>query len=256
MNTLAIDIGNTAIKYAIFANKGIMLVAGRINDWDKVIEIRDACRQWKPEHTIVASTVNLTLDNEEIVRSFTPGFMQLSSKTPIQIVNHYRTPETLGPDRLAAVIAAYSQTHGNTLVIDIGTAITYDFINEHGEYLGGNISPGMSLRFLSLKEHTSKLPLVDCEGERPRFGTDTETAIRCGVIDGMRHEIQGYISEFLLKYHNLSVFLTGGDQIYFDEEIKKRTFADKYLVLKGLNEILRYNIEYKTVINDEQINIQ
>ena len=187
---------------------------------------------------------------------FSPSYMVVNGKTSIQIANRYRTPQTLGADRLAAVVAAFSQTHSNTLVIDIGTAITYDFINDRGEYLGGNISPGMNLRFLSLNEHTSRLPLIESEGEHPQFGVDTETAIRCGVIDGMRHEIQGYISEFSLKYHNLSIFLTGGDQIYFDEEIKKRTFADKYLVLKGLNEILRYNIEQKTISNDEQIDIQ
>ena len=256
MNSLAIDIGNTAIKYAIFSDGGVILTTGRIDGWDKAEEIHDACKVWKPDYTVAATTVNLTIRQEEIIHMFSPSYMVVNGKTSIQIANRYRTPQTLGADRLAAVVAAFSQTHGNTLVIDIGTAITYDFINDRGEYLGGNISPGMNLRFLSLNEHTSRLPLIESEGEHPQFGVDTETAIRCGVIDGMRHEIQGYISEFSLKYHNLSIFLTGGDQIYFDEEIKKRTFADKYLVLKGLNEILRYNIEQKTISNDEQIDIQ
>ena len=240
MNILAIDIGNTNIKYAIFDDKGAMLFNGMIEGHDNLTDISDNIAVFTPSQTIVATTVELSAHEDEIIRKFSPDTTYFDYNTAIPVRNLYHTPETLGADRLAAVIAAYSQTHGDTLVIDIGTAVTYDFINAKGEYLGGNISPGVHLRFMALHEHTSRLPLVSQEGEIPQMGNTTQTAIRCGVLNGISYEIQGYISEFSLKYPNLYVFLTGGDQIYFDEEIKKRTFADKYLVLKGLNEIIRY----------------
>jgi type III pantothenate kinase len=146
-------------------------------------------------------------------------------------------------DRLAAAVGAYMQVKGNVLIIDMGTAITYDFVDSEGNYRGGNIAPGMQMRLKALHDYTARLPLVAAEGAHPHLGEDTETAIRCGVIDGIRYEIEGYLRQFFLKYHNLSVFFTGGDELYFEDEIKKRIFADKLLVLKGLNEILSYNLK-------------
>ena len=245
MNNLVIDIGNTALKYAIFGDDDSMLCNGRIENHADIQPIKNDCNIFHPDNAIVASTADLSEDVISSIMVLTPHTLTLDHNTPVPIENLYHTPQTLGTDRLAAAIAAYNQTHSNTLIIDIGTAITIDFVNADGQYLGGNISPGMHLRFETLHEHTAHLPLVSHEGAKPEFGVDTETAIRCGVINGINYEIQGYISEFSLKYHNLCIFLTGGDQIYFDEAIKNRIFADKYLVLKGLNEIIKFNLHCK-----------
>jgi type III pantothenate kinase len=126
-------------------------------------------------------------------------------------------------------------------VIDAGTCITYDFIDGQGNYHGGNISPGMEMRFQALHAFTSKLPVVSAEGELPSFGQSTETAIRSGVIRGIEYEISGHIGQLEKKYSRLLVFLTGGNEFSFETNLKSSIFADVFLVLKGLNRILEYN---------------
>lgn len=172
------------------------------------------------------------------------GLEQLTYKTPVPLVNAYSTPETLGMDRLAAAVGAWSlQPDGDKLVIDAGTAITFDFITADGEYRGGNITPGIGLRFKALHEFTGALPMVDPKGERPLFGYDTQTAIRSGVINGVENEISGYISHLATQYPSLLVFLTGGDSEHFVLKGKCAIFAVQNLVMQGLACILRYNEE-------------
>lgn len=125
----------------------------------------------------------------------------------------------------------------------MGTAITYDLVTADGTYLGGNISPGINMRFKALNLLTGKLPLVDKEGERLPIGNTTETAIREGVLQGVDKEIEGYIGQYAQKYPDLLVFLTGGDTILLENRVKNRTFADNLLVIKGLNRILKLNNE-------------
>lgn len=172
----------------------------------------------------------------------------MSGTTPLPIQNKYSTPSTLGTDRLASVVGAYFHDSNKlcpALCIDCGTAITYDFITADGQYLGGNISPGVSMRLRSLHEFTSRLPLVDKDGEIPPIGNSTETAIRSGVITGVRHEIIGYIDTYKVKYPDLNVFFTGGDAINFVYPSKKCTFVDDFLVLKGLHIILEHILSIK-----------
>lgn len=240
MTSLAIDIGNTSIKYAIFDNQS-MIHHQRIMGHD-VDRLATEVETYHPTHAIVCATATLTEQHKTTLSNLTKHTVFLSHITPIPIRNRYKSPETLGMDRLAAAVGAYLQVKGNVLIIDMGTAITYDFVDSEGNYLGGNIAPGMQMRFQALHYYTARLPQVETEGAHPELGEDTETAIRCGVIDGIRYEIEGYLRQFFLKYHNLSVFFTGGDELYFEDEIKKRIFADKLLVLKGLNEILSYNL--------------
>ena len=238
MKNLTIDIGNSSVKYAVFED-GNMLFHDRISI-QRLKEIRQKVNPHQPEQCIVCSTADITLQKSTIC-NLCNKVVLLDHNTPIPIRNLYKSPRTLGMDRLAAVVGAFCKVHGNALVIDMGTAITYDFINAEGEYLGGNISAGLDMRLHALNEHTARLPLIDVEGPHPSIGTTTDTAIRCGAIDGIRFEIEGYIRKFSLKYTNLSVFLTGGDLIYFDKEIKKRIFADDFLVMEGLNNIITYN---------------
>jgi type III pantothenate kinase len=168
---------------------------------------------------------------------------------PIEI--RYTTPETLGQDRIAAVVGAAHRCPGqNLLIIDAGTAITYEVVESGGVYVGGNISPGLTTRFRSLHEFTSKLPLleVDSENEKeekeiPLIGTSTETAIRAGVVRGLVYEIDGYIESIRSLYADVFVFLTGGHSKYLVDRLKNVTFASENLVLDGLNIILEYNAQ-------------
>ena len=195
---------------------------------------------------IVGSVRDLTVSEAEALSRQKFPILRFSPDTPVPITNRYRTPETLGRDRLAAVIGASSLKPGkDLLIIDAGTCITYEVIDARGNYWGGNIAPGMQMRLRSLHEFTARLPLVEAEGEVPGMGYDTETAIRSGVLRGMKYEIEGYIKSMRSKFPHLQVFLTGGNRINFDEDIKNLVFTDKYIVPRGLNKILDYNEELR-----------
>ncbi len=163
-----------------------------------------------------------------------------SSRLPIGI--NYATPHTLGLDRIAAAVGAYTQHPGTpALIIDAGTCVTYDLLTAEGVFAGGNIAPGIELRLRAMHEHTGKLPQINAEGEIPEMGFSTETAMRAGTIRGIVHEIEGYIAQLKEDYPELFVFLTGGDALKLEAKIKSRIFVDPNLVLTGLNRILHEN---------------
>jgi type III pantothenate kinase len=162
--------------------------------------------------------------------------------TPIPVINAYQTPQTLGLDRLAGVIGAHNIFPGsNVLVIDAGTAVTFDLINSEAQFLGGNISPGLDTRFRALHQFTGKLPLVEKSGIFSLVGKSTEEAIRNGVQNGLLFEIDGYIDRLRAEYFDCKVILTGGDAIFFEKKLKNTIFAEPNLVAIGLNRILNYN---------------
>ncbi len=212
-------------------------------------------QQAMPTEEVKQKHQNKALEIEGIVVSSTIGYpdqlretlnqdnvIYLDSQTSIPIVNAYHTPATLGPDRLAAAIGAHAKCPDtDILVIDMGTAITYDYVSRDGTYLGGNIAPGIDMRFKALHDYTAKLPLVSKDGELSYIGTTTETAIRAGVILGVKYEIEGYIREFMSKSGNVSVFLTGGSALHFEDSIKRCIFADEFLVHEGLYAIYQHN---------------
>lgn len=240
---LIIDQGNTSAKIALFNNGQNLCLLQRVEsvsstDLNKILDA------YGIESAIFSSTKELDkniiyqLNSKEFKTIF------LSSQTSIPITNCYRTPHTLGNDRLAAVVGvSYLKPFTNALVIDAGTAITYDFINARGEYLGGNISPGVETRFTSLYLLTDKLPKIDKEGESALLGCDTHTAIRSGVVNGVIHEIEGTIEQIRNQYKDVSVFLTGGDSFFLANKLKSIIFAEPNLVLIGLNRILEYNVK-------------
>ena len=178
----------------------------------------------------------------------------LSTSTPLPIHNGYQSPETIGGDRIAAACAAHflALEHNNghpawAAVIDAGTAITYDLVDDTGTYLGGNISPGLRLRLLALHEHTAHLPLLnpaDEEIERALngIGHTTTEAILCGVVQGIKHEMEGFIRHARALYPDLFVFLTGGNRFRLADTLKSRIFATDFLVLNGLELILRHSL--------------
>lgn len=237
---LVIDIGNTAAKMAVF--EGGILVETFHGNNHSLTDLPEIAKKYPLQKGIIASTITLTDDIHAQLNAMGIRMLHVNSETPIPITNLYKTPQTLGMDRLAAIIGGNElKPQTDLLVIDAGTCITYDFLNAKGEYFGGNISPGINMRLKALHKFTDKLPLVAPDGETPVWGNTTETAIRAGVINGIALEIEGYIRQVKEKYSSLAVFLTGGDGFAFDLNKRNDILADKFLVLKGLNRILDYN---------------
>nr|WP_302831869.1 type III pantothenate kinase [uncultured Bacteroides sp.] len=237
---LIIDIGNTVAKIAAFDGNTMQEVIYGSNQ--TLEELPAFCRKYTFDRAIVATVIDLGKQALVQLASLSAPLLWLDEKTPLPVENLYETPQTLGYDRMAAVVGANEQFPGkNILVIDAGTCITYEFIDAAGRYHGGNISPGMQMRFRALHRFTGRLPLVSAEGRRVPMGKDTDTAIREGVLRGIEHEISGYIMAMKHKYAEVLVFLTGGDDFSFDTNLKSIIFADRFLVLKGLNRILNYN---------------
>jgi len=239
---LCIDQGNSSTKVGVFNQTELVetFVFEKIEKAD-VLALID---RFSIDRCIISS---VTSDNEvfiDLLETHFVDFIELSHKTAIPIENRYATPETLGKDRLAVVIgASFLKQNTDILVVDAGTAITYDFIDAQNIYHGGNIAPGLNLRLRALHEFTHKLPLVEIKRESPLLGNSTDSAILSGAIYGIVFEIDGYINILKIKYPQLSVFLTGGSTFYFDTKLKNAIFAERNLVLIGLNRILQYNVQ-------------
>jgi len=240
---LTIDIGNTNIKIALFEDDKIIMT--RIYEEFTIKELNDLNNIYKFRNVILSSVIiNDFLINDLQLNLY--NFVELTCKTPLPIKNLYKSPETIGNDRLAAVAGANKIFPNNTvLVIDTGTAITYDIITNNAEYTGGNISPGLTMRFQALNAFTDKLPLLNKREKFYNFSTTTEDAIVSGVQKGIIYEIEGYIKEAGAQHKNLEVILTGGDAKFFDKMLKKRIFVEPNLIFIGLNTILEHNVRNK-----------
>lgn len=167
--------------------------------------------------------------------------IRLTPATPLPIATVF--PESMGSDRIAAIVGAmYLKPGAPLLIADAGTCVTYEFIDDEGTYLGGNIAPGLRLRMLAMHEHTALLPLVEVKGEVPEIGYDTETAMRAGAVLGLKHEIEGYIRAYREQHPRLQVFLTGGDEFQFGPDIQPIIQANHHLVPIGLWRILSCNL--------------
>jgi len=237
---LIIDIGNTRTKIAIFENGKIIKYSAFENLTPDDLE--DISSGQEITHCIVSSVKDI----DRIILEYLSSrykLIILDAMTPLPVKNLYETPETLGKDRIAAAVAAGFLFPGSdTLVVDAGTAITYDLILGGKTYIGGGISPGLDMRFKALNAFTGKLPLVSDINPAPLTGSNTTDSIRSGVINGTVSEIEGIISMYRQKYPSLEVILTGGNHYFFDKQLKIKTFAAPNLVLEGLNIILEYNI--------------
>lgn len=246
---LIVDIGNTVAKIAVFEGQDML---EQVYDSNQTLSrLNEMYDRYKPEQAVVVSVIDLT-DDVRIALDGLPIFkLYVDHCTPLPIKNLYESPLTLGYDRIAAVVGAFDRfPHRNVLIIDSGTCITYEFINAAGEYRGGNISLGVSMRFKALHCFTAHLPLVQNVGRDLEFGVDTDTAIRAGVMQGLEYEMSGYIDAMKQKYPDLLVFLTGGKHFPFESKLKNSIFVDKFLVLRGLNRILN---DYKTFVRKDNI---
>ena len=240
---LIVDIGNSRIKSVVMDDDRVVAeyVSTAINAaWvvSLVAEHKGVSR------AIVSSTGGHGEEVAEALRSVVDYVLLFEpSKTPVPIGNTYATPQTLGADRLAAAVGGVELfPDSDLLIIDFGTAITIDYV-ESGVFLGGNISPGMTTRFRALADYTAKLPLCQATEAQLSYGTTTREAIEQGVMQGITHEIEGYIEAFSEKKTKKCTIFTGGDAKYFVKRIKNTIFADCEPVVVGLNRILNYNAE-------------
>lgn len=237
---LIIDIGNSMAKFVLFEGDEAKKFCYADNETLEGLSRFIATE--KPQRAILSTVTALGDEARKRLALLPCPLMELTYQTPIPIRNGYRTPETLGTDRLSAVVGAYTlRPKENILVVDAGTCITYDLIDETGLYHGGNISPGLKMRFAALHQYTNRLPLISENGEVPLVGFDTKTALRSGVINGLRYEVEGYIENLKRQFKQLTLFLTGGDSLQLNKIFNHQFLNDPWLVARGLNRILEYN---------------
>ena len=239
MTTLCFDFGNTRLKAAIF-NQDVFVEEIFLPD-DSTETVTRLLEAYKPVKSILSSVINHNAAIETLLQSATK-FHKLSHLTKLNFSNTVAKPETIGADRLALIAAATHFYPGkNNLVIGLGSCITYNFVNQYHQFLGGSISPGMDMRFKAMNDFTAKLPLVKADWNYPLIGYDTKTNLQSGVITGIACEIDGFIGKYNEKYSNFNVVLTGGNSAYFATLLKNRIFADYNFLFKGLYALSELN---------------
>ncbi len=239
---LIIDSGNSSSKVAIFDGNRLVTTVR----YDKLSkENLDAILSQYPDikRAILSAVASLTFDIDEYFADRSLFFINMNHDTPMPIINGYSTPKTLGMDRLAAAVGAKTLFPSRELlVVDMGSAITIDRVSKDGVFLGGNISPGVDMRFRALNKFTSKLPLCEKNDNFSICGKNSNDAIIGGVIYGIAKELDGYIDDYRKQDENILIIFTGGDAKYFENRLKNAIFADCETLVKGLNEILEYNV--------------
>ena len=238
---LVIDIGNTRIKAALFENDQLL----KVHFFQSEKELLDLALEASPKYAILSSVKEENHLIKEEIERFSQLFV-LKAGMPVPFQNLYETPKTLGVDRLAAIAGAlvlYPKTA--CLVIDLGTCITLDFVDAESRFWGGNISPGLQMRFEAMHQFTEKLPLIQDylkQSTIPYTGKSTYGAMMSGVVYGIIHEIVGAMQFYQQKIGNFNTILTGGDALFFETKIKEPIFVTQNLTLIGLNGILQYYV--------------
>ncbi len=239
VTTLCFDFGNTRLKFAVFS--GAELKEVHVLKDDQEDTIRYCLTKYHPGKTILSSVI----DHEPVVESILAAesrFHKLNHHSRVPVTTPVGKPETIGADRLALVVAAnHFYPESNNLVIGLGSAITFNYVNRFAQFTGGSISPGMEMRFKSLELFTDKLPLIGPHWNFPLIGYDTKTNIQSGVIFGMAKEIEGVIEAYEERYEKLNLLMSGGDAHYFMPFLKKKINLDPDLIFKGLYIISEFN---------------
>ena len=240
---LIIDIGNTFTKIGIF-DKGEIVQTISIDRFS-CLRLKELMNLYPDlSHAILSIVKSQDVDLVNCLKSSFNTFIEFNHKTPVPLENLYLSKETLGLDRIATAVGSVSLFPGqNLFVIDAGSAITFDLIDKANRFWGGNISPGLNMRFRALNEFTGRLPLVKSADQFPQIGKTTEDAILAGVQNGMILEIDGMIDQIKRDWPDCIVILTGGDSFFFDKKLKNIIFVKFEITLIGLNCILEYNAE-------------
>src|ERR1035437_1765267 len=236
---LVVDIGNTSTKIAVYDGREKLSVS-RINDLS-CGELEKKLSGFEIKKAIISSVRNLPPFISDLLLTSIPFVHILTHNSKLPFVVEYETPETLGPDRIAAVAGAMNlYPKADIMIIDAGTAVTYNFLS--GDiYKGGNISPGLTMRFMALNNFTEKLPLVSPSDNFTNPGRNTTDAITAGVITGITYEINEYIRTFENKHVAFKIILTGGDSGFLKDKINHHITYMPDIVIDGLNYILEYN---------------
>ncbi len=249
MTNLVVDIGNSSIKIAVFHQDTLIFseLLSTLNQ-ENLYQLKET---HQVENLIISSVKKeIIFDEEALKERF--KYIRFNGFTNTTIINKYTSPATLGLDRLAAVVGAkhlFPLQH--VLVIDAGTCITFDTLNENGEYFGGSISPGINMRFEAMHHFTSKLPLVAFDANfSKKFGDNSNDAISSGALNGVLYEVEGFILAQLNLYPQTKIILCGGDSGFFDSRFKNSIFAhlilhEPNLVLIGLNTVVNYQHDHK-----------
>lgn len=234
---IAVDYGNSSAKVGLFEDNNLQ----EYKVFSAPGELQAFLENFFADNIIISSVSRDAHEVASWAKQINNRFI-LNSALPLPISNRYATPKTLGVDRIAGVCGAQALFPGkNSLVIDSGTCITFDFLDASGNFLGGAISPGFRMRFQAVHTFTSRLPLVEPAEEAPLIGDSTESCIRSGVINGLVAEIDGIVAQYQALFPDLKVILTGGDARFFENKLKASIFAVPELVLSGLNSILIHN---------------
>ncbi len=239
---LIVDVGNTRVKAAVF-ERDTMIVKVVFKKTIIVSTLKNIVNKYTIKHAMMASVANISENKMQKLNKII-AFKVLSYKTKLPFKNLYKTPKTLGVDRMAVVAAAVQQyPKRNVLVIDAGTCIKYDFVNDKKQYLGGAISPGITMRYKALHQLTANLPLLKKTIPKNIIGQSTSASIHSGNVNGIIQEIKGVILQYQQQNKKLTVILTGGDTNFLAKQLKNSIFANPNLLLEGLNSILTYNIK-------------
>lgn len=237
---LVIDVGNTRSKYAFFEGQELLKTRYTLDT------LFEDIGQWKEAGKSIDVFLSGSGKIDEgaclLLRELSDSWLEAFPGMSLPLTIGYATPETLGFDRIAICVGAMVLEKGcPLLVIDSGTCITFNYVSENGVFLGGNISPGMELRFRSLHQHTARLPYVYPADIYGGMGRTTEEAIRNGVMDGMLFEVIQYIECFMKDHKEGRVVITGGNSHFLKKQLNlKVRFCDS-LGFIGLNEILRFS---------------
>ncbi|MDC9721683.1 MAG: type III pantothenate kinase [Urechidicola sp.] len=238
---LIIDVGNTQVKLAVFEDSELMFNTVCKKDL-LLIELKKIKKDFLIDQSIISSVAIFSEAELSEIKKVLPHLILLSHTTQVPFNNLYGTPQTLGVDRIAIAAASVSKYPSkNVLVIDAGTCITYDFVDENGSYLGGAITTGVKMRYKSLNKFTDRLPLLGLTYPKSIIGKTTEESIHSGIVNGVLAEINSIISQYKEQYKKLTVVLTGGDTNFLAKRLKNGIFANPIFLLEGLNMILIYN---------------
>jgi len=238
---LVIDIGNSFTKYAIFDNRQLVYF-DTSESAIFVTQIKQLFEAYPKIQRAMISAVGPLQNKEKEIMALFCKVHVLSHASKVPFKNSYASPSTLGMDRIAlATSAFYQYPRKNVLVIDMGTCVTYDFVNDAGEYRGGAISPGLNMRYRAMHLQTDKLPLLQPEELLDFVGNSTASSMHSGVINGLTLELDGAISQYHARFQDLTVILTGGDSQFFVKRLKNSIFANSKFLVEGLNYLLEYN---------------